>query len=134
MGEGTLKKRDAEKSTKSPKKTPLMVVPSHGKGLIRVGSLPGNTPGTGRPPSAIREQLRGSFSDRIAVLEGIADKEDSSASDRIRAVDVLAKYGLGEKTELTMVSPDVTARLQATVTLVSQKAPELLEELERIWK
>jgi hypothetical protein len=40
--------------------------------------------------------------DRVKVLEEIADDPTAAASDRIGAVDVLAKYGLGAATELTV--------------------------------
>ena len=73
-----------------------LVVPKHGRGMIRRGSRPGAVvPGIGRPPSAIRERLRGSFDERVAVLEDIADSNWESTADRIRAIDLLAKYGLG---------------------------------------
>ena len=58
------------------------------------GPKPG-APNAGRPPSVIRERCRGSFEDRIVVLEEIADNPKASASDRIRALDLLGKYGLG---------------------------------------
>ena len=47
------------------------------------------------PPSASRARLRGNLDERVAVLEEIADDPAMAASDRIRAVDVIAKYGLG---------------------------------------
>lgn len=49
----------------------------------------------GRPVSEIREKVRGSFDQRIAILEEIADNPESDDSDRIKAVDLLGKYGLG---------------------------------------
>ncbi len=58
------------------------------------GPKPG-APNAGRPPSVIRERCRGSFEDRIAVLEEIADDARANAGDRIRALDLLGKYGLG---------------------------------------
>lgn len=51
----------------------------HG-GALRNGGT--NVGGTGRPPSAIREHLRGSFDHRIAVLESIAD------GDVLQRIDV----------------------------------------------
>jgi hypothetical protein len=62
-------------------------------GLLRSGGT--NKGGSGRPPSAIRERLRGSFEDRVRVLEEIADDTDAPMSDRMKAIDILAKYGLG---------------------------------------
>lgn len=55
----------------------------------------------GAPPSELRKRLRGSFSERVKILEAIADDTTSSAMDRMRAVDLLAKYGLGTTQEVT---------------------------------
>ena len=112
------------------------------KGLIP-GKGRGPAPGTGgRPPSLIREQLRGSFTERIAFLNSVADgvpivrqrvlvmdvaphlccptcgelsglqlKDlkaavqeievvgSASVKDRLQAVDMTAKYGLGTSDE-----------------------------------
>jgi hypothetical protein len=88
---------------KSPEKTPAPgeLVPQPHGGALKHGSTEGGPPGPGRPPSAIREQLRGSLVERIKILEAIADDPDSSASDRIKAIDMLAKYGLGTRQEVT---------------------------------
>ena len=89
---------------KSPVKSPKVgeLVPQKHGGAIRKGAKPGtNRGGTGRPPSLIRQRLRGSFDDRIRVLEEIADDPTVSASDRMRAIDLLAKYGLGTQAEVT---------------------------------
>ena len=80
---------------KSGERSVTMATPKHGNGKLRVGSLPGNTPGTGRPKSAIRLAMREAFADRIPALADIADSDDSSIADRIRALDLFAKYGLG---------------------------------------
>lgn len=68
----------------------------------RVAPGRGPKPGEGgRPPSEVRQRLRGSFADRIRILEQIADDPKASAADRMRAVDLLAKYGLGTTQEVT---------------------------------
>ena len=64
------------------------------------GPKPG-APNAGRPPSVIRERCRGSFEDRIAVLEEIADDPKANAGDRIRALDLLGKYGLGTQQQIS---------------------------------
>jgi hypothetical protein len=99
---------------KTPVVTPTLVPQSHG-GAIRQGGNPGNKGGPGRPPSAIRAALRQSFEERVKVLESIADGEVvfklrsdgekpsaadltkviPSVADRLKAMDLLAKYGLG---------------------------------------
>lgn len=52
-------------------------------------------PNIGRPPNLIRAALRASFEERLRILESIADDGKCSPSDRIRALELLAKYGLG---------------------------------------
>jgi hypothetical protein len=101
--------------------TPPQKNPKQNRGLpahLTPGN-PGNTGGkkgrSGRPPSKIREMLRGSFEKRVKVLEAIADGEVAyrlrkdgeqpsaadlvkmipSVADRLKAMDLIAKYGLG---------------------------------------
>lgn len=95
----------------------------HG-GCLTPGN-PGNRGGqkgrSGRPPSKIREKLRGSFLKRIKILEQFADGEivykiraegekpdmavllklAPTPSDRIRALDLMAKYGVGTTNTMT---------------------------------
>ena len=124
----------AEKPAKVRKNVRIqeMRVPAHGKGMIRVGSLPGNTPGTGRPPSMIRAAMRETLDQ--SLLEDLLKKYKAGEVDALGFANFLAKYGLGEKNEMTLVSPDVQTRLQATVNLVSKTNPEILDALEQIWK
>lgn len=59
---------------KTPKQTPtgvVMRVPKHGRGSLRVGGT--NKGGLGRPPSVIRDQLRGSYSERVTFLDRVID-------------------------------------------------------------
>ena len=115
-----------------------LVVPKHGRGMIRRGSRPGAVvPGIGRPPSAIRERLRGSFDERVATLEEIADSNAESTVDRIRAIDLLAKYGLGTLKEIS--SEQVQQRLRDTIDLIRRRLPEaeanaLLTEMREVWR
>ena len=71
---------------------------------IPLGAHPRNTGGkkgrSGRPPSAIRERCVGSFEERVSILEEIIDDPKSRAADRIRAMDLLGKYGLGALKEI----------------------------------
>ena len=113
-------------------------MPSHGNGKLRHGSRRGtNRGGTGRPPSAIRERLRGSFDERIETLEDIADSNAESTADRIRAVDLLAKYGLGTLKEIS--TEDVAGRLRDTIDIIRRRLPEaeanaLLNEMRGVWQ
>jgi hypothetical protein len=83
-------------AAKKPNKNPRRGV---GNNPNLIPGNPGNSGGkkgrSGRPPSALREQLRGSFAERIPVLEQMVDDAKTSASDRLRALDLMAKYGLG---------------------------------------
>ena len=100
------------------------------------GGQPGNAGGVGRPPSALRERLRGSLDERVVVLEQIADDESAAHRDRIRAVDTLAKYGLGQIREVTV--EHVRERLRLTLELVRaeldpDEADRLIGRLREIW-
>ena len=113
-----------------------MVTPSHGKGMIWRGAPANPVAGTGRPPSAIREQLRGSFVERIGTLEKIADSGDFEPSDRIRAIDLLAKYGLGTTKEVSV--EQVREKVAATVRVIQRCVPAdqlvgVLAELRQVW-
>lgn|SRR5574341_1808029 len=121
-------------SEKTPAKTPVIVPQSHG-GALQVGN-PGNVGGAGRPSSALRERLRGSFQERVKVLEEIADDHEAHAQDRIRAIDVLAKYGVGVVRELSV--DDVRDRLRDTIIIIREalaphQVPKVLAELREVW-
>lgn len=102
-------------------------VPDHGRGRLRRGN-PGNS-GGGRPPDELRQQLRGSFGERVRVLEDFADAkvimpivercpecghepEDQEERDPIeyvpkpeyilKAIDMMGKYGLGQAKDLSV--------------------------------
>ncbi len=111
-----------------------LVQQQHG-GALKVGN-PGNRGGPGRLPSALRERLRGSLDERVVVLEQIADDESASHRDRIRAIDTLAKYGLGQIREVSV--DDVRGKLGATIELLRQdldpdEADHLITRLRGIW-
>ncbi len=150
---------------KSAAKSPVLIPQPHGGALLSGGKR-GGTPGTGRPPSALRERLRGSFEDRIQILEEIADgeitlrltqkcehcgKEPSQPAptveevlkivppitDRLRALDLMAKYGLGTTKELTI--EHVRERLSGTIAVIQRSLPpeqanRILEQLREVWK
>lgn len=79
------------------------------------GGVPGNKGGTGRPKSEIRARCAGSFDERIKVAEEIIDNPDSSPSDRLRALDILAKYG-----GLSQVEVENTGDMTITVRRVGK--------------
>jgi len=116
-------------------KVPPLIPQPHG-GALRAGGTRGHAPPPGRPPSELRERLRGSFDERVKVLEEIADDSAASSSDRIRAIDLLAKYGLGALQGV----PDevIEAKLVATADVIEALVPEgvaetVLDKLRSIW-
>jgi hypothetical protein len=100
----------------------LLVRQPHG-GAIKQGGNVGNRGGMGAVPSAIRERLRGSFAQRITVLEAIADDPDLSPADRIRALDLMARYGIGTDSKVEVDAPNL-ARIEKVIYL-----PELDTEI-----
>lgn len=96
---------------KTAAKSAALIPQPHGGAIYR-GGVRGNSGGPGRPPSELRARLRGSFEDRFAVLEAIADDAAADPSDRIRAIEVMAKYGIGPVTGL---SDDTCGRTVAIV-------------------
>ena len=90
-------KKSESKSVARIHKGPFVPGPDPRRGR---GPKPG-APNAGRPPAVIRERCRGSFEDRIVVLEEIADDPKANAGDRIRALDLLGKYGLGTQQQIS---------------------------------
>ena len=89
------------------------------------GAGGGRQPGSGRPPSRIRHALRQSFEDRIRLLEEIADGAGgkTTVGDRLRALDILAKYGLGA---------DRSHHDEELVGLLAQVTAEVFDGDERL--
>lgn len=135
--------------TKTPSDTPMRV-PAHGRGALRVGGT--NKGGPGRPPSAIRELCRGAFAERIPILAKIADGEavakmkidgvetqtliSADVGDRIKAIDQLAKYGLGAMKEVSV--ENVRDRVGQTLDVIyarcsAKQAAAIVAELRPIW-
>lgn len=57
--------------------------------------------------------MRGALAKRVGIAEAIADDTDASAADRMRALDFLAKYGLGTTvTETDTQGRDVTVTVR----------------------
>lgn len=81
----------------------------HG-GALLPGGVVGHKGGPGKPASVVRQTCRESFAARIPILERIADSEDTPERERIRAVQVLAEYGVGAAKGIT--KDDVERRLR----------------------
>jgi len=76
------------------------LVPLEKGGALLSGGLPGNA-GGGRPPSIVRATMREALADRIEILAAIADDPDVRPADRIKAIEQLARYGLGQSHEVS---------------------------------
>jgi hypothetical protein len=133
-GDSEHQSRKTRPKTRPPSNTlPVgALIPQPHGGALRNGG-PGSP---GRPPSALRDRLRGSFAERVLVLEAIADDDQADPQDRIRAIDVLAKYGLGTLRELSV--DDVRDRLRKTIAIVREHmAPDdatvVLTRLREVW-
>lgn len=126
-------------------KDPELVPQSHGGALLS-GGQPGNKGGPGRPPSKVRALAREEFFEAIPELAKIArgggkrGKKEETA-DRLRAIDILGKYGLGQARGLDeeqfegivlQMASVVQARLNAA--LPRETADKVLEALFEDWK
>jgi hypothetical protein len=115
-----------------------LVRPRHGRGRIRHGSRPGtHAGGTGRPPSELRQRCRGSFGERIRIAEQIADGSRFRPADRLRAIDLLGRYGLGPVAEVSV--DQVRDCLRLTIAAIRELLPEdqaekLIGQLREVWE
>ena len=106
-----------------------LVVPKHGRGALLTGGKPGNRGGPCRPPSALRKKCQDSFEERVPILESIADNDEARDPDRIKAVEVLGKYGGVDKIALTL--EEQPEGVPSPEELRERKAL-LLERIQRI--
>lgn len=130
-----------------------LVVPKHGRGMIRHGS---DTPGPGRPSSAIRKTARDSLDRRMGFLDRVIDGEmiehrvqapgaaeplvirrSADLADRMRAFRELREMGLGTLKELN--NEEVRDRLAATIreiqsALPAEQAEALIGRIEKHWR
>jgi hypothetical protein len=82
-----------------------------GNGQFQPGADPRRGHGvkgrSGRPPSVVRAKLRNAAYRRIETLRAIADDPKADAADRLKAIDMMLRYGVGSMTTGTL---DVTHR------------------------
>jgi hypothetical protein len=132
----TVMRKDTQKTGQKSRHTPIPQ--PHGGALVPGGGRgpkPG-APNAGRPPSAIRALMRESFAVRIPLAEAIADNPRISPADRLRALDLLGRYGLGTTRELSV--EEVRERLTQTIVAVRAIVPArhvetLLATLRQVW-
>jgi hypothetical protein len=85
------------------------------------GPAPG-APNAGRPPSELRAAMRLALADRIQIAADIADREDATDADKLRALDFLARHGMAQQHEHA-VADSLAALLGApAVTPTSEPA------------
>jgi hypothetical protein len=80
--------------------------------------------------------LREAFAARVPLAEAIADDPAIAPAERLRALDLLGRYGLGSTRELSV--EDVRERLTATVAAIRAVVPpayaeDVLTRLRRVW-
>lgn len=125
----TAKKRNkTQKDTNKAGVKAGMVVQSHG-GQIWQGAPANPVAGTGRPPSAIRAIMRQHLD--LEVLADVMAKYRTKELGTMEVAEYLAKYGLGEKTEIEVTShPEV----QRFVSLHAQATRDVVgdEQYARI--
>jgi hypothetical protein len=98
---------------------------------LKVGN-PGNKGGPGAPSSELRKRCREAFSVGIDyATELLQNSERGSDTDKLRALDIAGKYGLGEAT--TLVRKELVEAVAAVIgdsELVPDEAkPALLEQI-----
>jgi len=152
------------------KRAPVEKVPQTHGGALNRGGVPGNRGGSGPMPSQLRERLRGSFADRVPVIEAIADGKpvqkvklalahilphvkcpacgakglqaatrgknvlqievtmSATPGDRLRALDLAGKYGVGTVHEVSI--ENVRERMRSTLAAITRHVTT--EQLEKI--
>jgi hypothetical protein len=80
-------------------------------------------------PSDLRQKLRESAADRIRQLEEIAQDKRVAATDRIKAIETLLRYGLGPAVEVS--GPD-RGPIEVEARNMNVDAVALVTELQRL--
>jgi hypothetical protein len=80
--------------------------------------------------------LREAFAARVALAEALADNPRLTATERLKALDLMARYGLGTTRDVSV--EDVRDRLTATLAAIRRHLPipeaeRLVAELRGIW-
>lgn len=158
-GRGSARKSPAQSPAASSVPPTVPMVPQPHGGALRLGSAPGNTPGTGRPRNEIRDRLaaivdedgvdfirgvvRGEVTMRLVTKCEHCGKEPSGApqtadellksvpavADRVAAFDKAARYGIGTTKEITV--DHVTGRLEETYRiLLAHLDPETFARID----
>lgn len=113
-------------SKQRPKQRPHLIPRPNGRGALLSGGQLGNK-GGGRSPSELREALRGRLDAKgLAALDRVLDDAAASNADRLRAVEIMLRHGVGVSDELATTEKKPGAELLALVRR------ELVAELARL--
>lgn len=118
---------------KSSAKKPVKVPQEHG-GALQRGGTPGN-PGGGRPPAELRRILRLALEERVEAIKDIAD--NGAPKDRLKALDLMARYGMGVQKEVT--TEHVRERLAQSIEVIREEvepevAERVLKRMSKLWR
>ncbi len=115
------------KGNGKPKKTTEVttgeLVPQKHGGSLRNGGT--NKGGPGRPPSKVRQRCRDSFEDRLPFLEGVVDDDEERMSERLKAHEMLGRFGGVDKVALTVDE-------QPEQELTPERIAGIMEQIQRI--
>lgn len=110
------------RATKTPKKLAPKSATPRGRPFPKGERVAGQGRGpkkgaknAGRPPEEIRALCREEFSTRVSLLAAFADDEKNDVGTRIKALDMLAKYGIG--TTITPTDGDGRGITRFTMTI-----------------
>jgi hypothetical protein len=84
----------------------------------------------------IRRKLREDFYENLPILTDIIRSGDASNTDKLRGMDLQARFGVGTLSEVSTES--VREKLQATARAIQELVPvdhqgQLLAQLREIW-
>lgn len=91
------KEKEAKRTIQLPN---VELVPQAHGGALRRGN-PGNKGRPSASPADLRAAMRGSLRDRLHLLNKFADDEDLPVDTRMKAMDLMFKFGLGKHDEVT---------------------------------
>lgn len=109
-----------------------------GNGQLRVGGNWGNK-GGGTFTDQIRAQAQADLLPRIGILSQIADGElvveagEPTATERVRAIEVLQRIGMGDTISVSEIRNRLLTQMQVIRARAMWTADELIAELKAVW-
>lgn len=103
----------------------VTLVPQEHGGALNSGGTPGHKGAGGRPPSKVRQRCRDSFEDRLPFLEGVVDDDDEKTAERLKAHELLGRFGGVDKVALTVDE-------QPEQEMTPERIAGLFEQIQRI--